>query len=96
VICQCTGCDPLLRAGIIVCPSCGRVSHPTDAAWVDADHVMATWPPPCEHTPGLAWVVAVDELVPQTRWCLAPTRSTGEPCRRRVVDDGRCHLHGGG
>lgn len=91
----CPDHDPMLRAGILTCPACGRVSYPTDAIWLDPRLTMATYPAPCEHTRGGTVVGDPADLGPNQLWCQAPTRG-GDPCRnRRPADGGPCYVHRG-
>lgn len=48
--------DPLLKAGFVTCPTCGRTAYPTDAMWVGTA-ILATYPSPCEHSPELTWLI---------------------------------------
>lgn len=90
----CTDHDPLVRAGIITCRNCGRIAYPTDAAWLDANVIMASFPSACDHTRERVWFVDMAKLAQQRMWCHAHTRTTGEPCRNRAGADGRCRVHG--
>src|SRR5690348_1817746 len=57
--------DPLLRAGLLVCETCGQVAYPNDAAWLDDDRqiVLAAFPPICQHCPRAeVWVSDVAQL----------------------------------
>jgi hypothetical protein len=90
----CPGHDPLLRAGAIICPRCGRRGWPTAAAWC-GDLVLATYTPGCDHVAAGTWLVDPNQLTTDTRWCGELTATTGAPCRNRARPDlaGRCHQH---
>jgi hypothetical protein len=92
----CVDHDPLVLAGFVSCPRCGRVAYPVDAAWLDGRLVLASFPPACPHTRAVVWLGNPADLRRQrARWCHVRTRATGDPCRNRSRDGGPCRIHGG-
>lgn len=96
--------DPLLRAGVLHCLDCHRVTYPTDACWVDEGKLLAVYPRACAHEPGGALVVDVTrmgttpvdfdpELYATGRKCLG-VNSAGRPCRAYAVPGSHyCYQH---
>ncbi len=97
--------DPIVQAGAMCCPGCGRVAFPTDAVRLDDALIIATYPRPCCHVHGGTIVLDVydlpavpvgpllSEYVPGRR-CAGQNR-LGRPCRA-YADPGSdfCHAHG--
>jgi hypothetical protein len=85
--------DSLNAAGCVVCRRCGHRSYPSDAIWLNEHLILAAYEPACAHIKRGAFVVDVDQLARDTRFCGALTRTTGLPCRQRAGETGRCWLH---
>jgi hypothetical protein len=91
----CPAHDPILIAGYTRCNTCGQAAYPSDAEWLDDDHILAAYPPGCGHLRESAWVVTIGAERTPDEWCKAIARSTGELCRNRARPDtgGYCHSH---
>lgn len=97
--------DPIMQAGVMSCPECGRVAFPTDAVRLDDARIIATYPRPCCHVRGGMVVLDVDDLPvapvgPLLSTYVAGRRCAGRnrfgrPCRA-YADPGSdfCHDHG--
>lgn len=96
--------DPIVQAGAMRCPKCGRVAFPTDAARLDAALIIAVYPAPCGHVDGRTLVIDVEDLpaapvdpalslyVPG-RHCAGRNRK-GRPCGSYAVPGSDyCHAH---
>ncbi len=98
---HCPDCDPILAAGFLLCPSCGRRSYPADAEWADTDLVIASWQPGCWHVKPHVMLVRPSLLEPgdepEPEPCRAAIRSgprRGQPCRRlSAPGSGYCRQH---
>jgi hypothetical protein len=58
--------DPLLYARFVACATCGQVSYPVDAEWLDSDFLLATYPAACSHVRSFTAVMEVRELIVTT------------------------------
>jgi hypothetical protein len=91
----CPGCDPIVCAGHVRCPTCGQAAWPSDAAWVGDDRVLAVYEAACSHLGDAAWIVGTGAEPTPDEWCKAIARSTGELCRQRARagSGGYCSVH---
>lgn len=85
--------DPLLRAGHIACRTCSAVAFPTDASWLDCDHLLVRVVPMCGHGAETYFMLNPAAL-PVDRRCQASTKS-GSRCTRPTVpgSGGWCATH---
>ena len=100
--------DPILAAGVMRCPECGRVAFPTDAGRLEGGLILAAYPSPCGHVRGLVAVIGPG-AVPAAgggtgaadgwsryvtgRRCAGRNRK-GRPCRSfAVAGSDLCHAH---
>jgi hypothetical protein len=98
------GHDPIVQAGAMFCPKCGRVAFPVDAARLDDARIIATYPGACGHLRGGTVVLAVDDLAAEPvgpllaayvpgRRCIGRNRF-GRPCRAYACPGSDfCHAH---
>ena len=99
----CPAHDPILAAGFLLCPSCGRRSYPADAEWVGTDLVIASWQRGCSHIRLHVMLVRpsllepCDEPEPERGPCQATVRHgrrRGERCLHPAVPGtGYCYFH---
>ena len=86
--------DAILAAGCRWCPACRAEAYPDDAAWLDADLILASFPPLCRHaSQARVQLVTPSALVPAPDLC-AGTTTAGTRCRSRPGVGGRyCQRH---
>lgn len=85
--------DPITLS-VINCHTCGRVSWPDDAVWLDPPLMLVSYRAGCQHTRDVTQVVDADQLTTDTTWCRATTLAgTRCRCRARAEWGGLCHVH---
>ena len=86
--------DAFSAAGYVVCPRSGAVAWPVDAAWLDDDLLVASFPAPecegCSHTDDVR--IIRPSTLPVSERCTATTRA-GRRCTRRVAVGAVCAVH---
>ena len=86
--------DAFSAAGYVACPLSGAVVWPTDAAWLDEDLLVASFPAPecdgCSHTAQVR--IIRSSALPTSERCTAATRA-GRRCTRRVAVGAVCAVH---
>lgn len=96
--------DPIVQAGAMRCVACGRVAFPIDAARLDAERIIATYPAPCSHLGARVLVIDLDDLAAAPadpalwayvsgRHCTGVNRK-GRPCGSYAAPGSDfCHAH---
>jgi hypothetical protein len=92
---RCPDCDPILLAGHARCGTCGQAAYPSEAEWIDGEHILAVYKPACAHQREATWIVATSAEPTPDEWCKAIARSTGQLCRQRarLGTGGYCYSH---
>jgi hypothetical protein len=94
VIGYCPDHDPILAAGHVRCPECGRAGYPVDAEWAGEGLILVSYAASCEHHGPGTFFVATALLEPSRTWCNATAASTGELCRKPARGGtGYCRWH---